>query len=77
MCRCIAGVVYVLEGIIYIHRIRKCKCAPVNMKLRTCIPMGNPDIDCLDLYNTAMGRLKQTRSSVGHSFVEFVETDTR
>jgi hypothetical protein len=24
-----------------------------------------------------MGRLKQTRSSVGHSFVEFVETDTR
>ena len=63
MCRCIAGIVYVLEVIIYIHRIGKCKCAPVNMKLHTCIPMGNPDIDYLDLYNTAMGRLKHSRSS--------------
>ena len=77
MCRCIAGVVYILKGIIYIHRIRKCKCTLVNTKLHTCIPMGNPDIDYFDLYNTAMGRLKQTRSSVRHSFVEFVETDTQ
>jgi hypothetical protein len=49
----------------------------VNTKLRTCIPIRNPDVDYLDLYNTAMGRLKQKRSNVGHSFVEFVETETR
>jgi hypothetical protein len=38
--------------------------------------MQNLDVDYLDLYNTALGRLKQTSSTVRHSFAEFVGTNT-
>ena len=48
----------------------------MNTKLCTCISMQNLDVDYLDLYNTALGRLKQTSSTVRHSFAEFVGTNT-